>query len=117
MAGAGNGSFLQPGNARQATRERINLDLGTLDRDAMESFTAKGRTVGHLLRPGPSAPRRDSLLPGFGMGAPRKEDTEEDIVKHALRILFPTIAILIVLFEWSFSVRANGGLAASFSPG
>ncbi len=40
-----------------------------------------------------------------------------DIVKHPLRILFPTIAILIVLFEWSFSVRANGGLAASFSPG
>ena len=42
---------------------------------------------------------------------------DPDIVKHALRILFPTIAILIVLFEWSFSVRANGGLAATFSPG
>lgn len=38
-------------------------------------------------------------------------------LKHALRILFPAIAILIVLFEWSCSVRANGGLAATFHPG
>jgi len=38
-------------------------------------------------------------------------------MKHVLRILFPTIAILLILFEWSFSVRANGGLAAAFSPG
>jgi predicted ferric reductase len=37
-------------------------------------------------------------------------------VKPVLRILFPAIAILIVLFEWSFSARANGGVAATFFP-
>ena len=37
-------------------------------------------------------------------------------LKHVLRIVFPVLAILVVLFEWSCSVRANGGLAATFSP-
>jgi len=38
-------------------------------------------------------------------------------LKQVLRILFPAIAILVVLFEWSCSVRANGGLAATFAQG
>lgn len=37
-------------------------------------------------------------------------------LKHGLRILFPVIALAILLFEWAFSVRANGGLSATFSP-
>jgi predicted ferric reductase len=48
--------------------------------------------------------------------APIRMSSSATRLKHALRILFPTIAILIILFEWSCSVRANGGFTATFSP-
>ena len=55
------------------------------------------------LAPGSSLRR----LPGSAWDVP---------VKQVLRILFPAMAVLVALFEWSYSVRANGGLDATFSP-